>query len=746
MSQTFLILFLFLGLSDGQLLRANSGRDGKNDSKENARLMQESEFCASGYIMDKFCIQRGSLLDNSRIGSLSSEGPEAHSIHCLVDIGVCRNSGYEMLSAPTSDEGSFGRAFEFDDAGNAMVLAEARRVGEKGYCTSCTNGEGDQVRGFFATAIGVLDNSNGDLPRLMTHKLVSGEVDCETLRENQSSSSATLSPNSPAPVSSAPVSLAPVSPAPIPAAMSNPVMMTSVIEQDWVIPQQPLPEIDVEVGQTIRFNWNGPHNVYLHPTGTCDEEGAIKVGEETGASYTFTSDDIGSTLFFSCDVGQHCELDQFLKARVTNPTNDENNSNGEGDDSNSEFATVIEKDWFIPQEPFSEISVEVGITIKFNWMRNHNVYLHPTGTCNKEGAIIVGEETGATYTTTLADVGSTLFFSCDVSQHCELNQYLKVNVIESSDDENDSDGEGGMGGGLGFCFSGVNTVVTRDRGTILMSQLRVGDYVLTADSKVPIEESVGKVACNNNNSNSHNLKYEQVYSFGHYDPNIKGKFYQLNNKLELTANHMVYIQGKGFIPASAVQLGDTLVSPNEKNQIVHSIRSNVSRKGVYAPFTTSGTIIVNNILSSAYIALPKINNKSRDDNDSISLMSSAVLQLGSWSTPFTFQWLSHSYMTPHRIWCHFLGLPDPTMEGNGEGVSLFSGLSMQIIQWFLKQNTTVIVSLSLPFLAMLVFWNMAESLLLMSLELQQIIFYTTIALITIATKALIRKNHKLKNV
>ena len=62
----------------------------------------------------------------------------------------------------------------------------------------------------------------------------------------------------------------------------------------------------VSLGDTIVFNWSGIHNVYIHPTGDCSQVGAIFVGTETGASYTFIDADVGD-LEFVCDVGAHCE-------------------------------------------------------------------------------------------------------------------------------------------------------------------------------------------------------------------------------------------------------------------------------------------------------------------------------------------------------------------------------------------------------------------------------------------------------
>jgi plastocyanin len=66
-----------------------------------------------------------------------------------------------------------------------------------------------------------------------------------------------------------------------------------------------------EVGNVITFSWSGTHNVFtvIHPSGDCTETGAIQVGSTTdaaGASYTFTTADMGDVVF-ACDIATHCE-------------------------------------------------------------------------------------------------------------------------------------------------------------------------------------------------------------------------------------------------------------------------------------------------------------------------------------------------------------------------------------------------------------------------------------------------------
>ena len=63
----------------------------------------------------------------------------------------------------------------------------------------------------------------------------------------------------------------------------------------------------------MTFTWDGNHNVFLHPTGTCDAAGATEVGSSSGAVYTFTE---AGSFTFACEVGGHCGSGQILTFTV----------------------------------------------------------------------------------------------------------------------------------------------------------------------------------------------------------------------------------------------------------------------------------------------------------------------------------------------------------------------------------------------------------------------------------------------
>ena len=126
-------------------------------------LGQEPEkVCVTGYTMDNFCIQLGNLLDN---GLPTLSNAHRHSIHCLIDVGVCLRSGYEVLTEPRDANGNFVRAYELDDKGNEMMVREAKKVGDAS-CYTC-DGTGTQRNGFQATFVGTVDPDYEDFPPLL---------------------------------------------------------------------------------------------------------------------------------------------------------------------------------------------------------------------------------------------------------------------------------------------------------------------------------------------------------------------------------------------------------------------------------------------------------------------------------------------------------------------------------------------------------------------------------------------------
>jgi hypothetical protein len=176
-------------------------------------------------------------------------------------------------------------------------------------------------------------------------------------------------------------------------------------------------------------------------------------------------------------------------------------------------------------------------------------------------------------------------------------------------------------------------------------------------------------------------KYEAVYSFGHRHETTEAYFLHfLPSGLELSADHMVKVGGH-YIPAAAVRVGDLFETATPSTlMLVESIET-VKRKGVYAPFTMSGTIMVNNVKASSYV----------------SFQGSDRLMIGGWRTPWTCQWLAHMSQGPHRMWIRLFGIREEVYAE--DGMSAWIHLPHGLGQWYLEQSSIVMLVLLVPILA-----------------------------------------------
>ena len=67
-------------------------------------------------------------------------------------------------------------------------------------------------------------------------------------------------------------------------------------------------------GDTVVFEWGGEaHNAYVYPSGEClDNKDKEYLGEQSGASYTFKAEDIGTSKTFICSISNHCVVGQIV--------------------------------------------------------------------------------------------------------------------------------------------------------------------------------------------------------------------------------------------------------------------------------------------------------------------------------------------------------------------------------------------------------------------------------------------------
>ena len=115
--------------------------------------------------MDNWCLQQNSFMDQPTVQPLLN--PELHTLHCLVDLSICRDSGYVILAALSEMEttmmAKYCPAYRIGgESGFDKTLALAREVGnKKAGCNTCKGSEVD--KGFRALFVGTVDDAGNDL-------------------------------------------------------------------------------------------------------------------------------------------------------------------------------------------------------------------------------------------------------------------------------------------------------------------------------------------------------------------------------------------------------------------------------------------------------------------------------------------------------------------------------------------------------------------------------------------------------
>jgi Hint module len=201
-----------------------------------------------------------------------------------------------------------------------------------------------------------------------------------------------------------------------------------------------------------------------------------------------------------------------------------------------------------------------------------------------------------------------------------------------------------------ICFSSQNKVTVKDLGPIPINLLRIGDMVKSNDDI-----------------------YTQVYGFGHLDHQHEGTFLHITFKmcdrqtcqypalfLEISARHLVMItknENSYHIPAMDVVVGDIL-----SGQQVETIHS-VIRRGIYAPLTQSGEIMVSGILVSSYVDLIDHHNIARTWKG--------------WNRHIA----AHILFHPQRYFCyHYLDICKKEIYINGYGILAYAIIALSSIK------------------------------------------------------------------
>jgi Hint module/Vault protein inter-alpha-trypsin domain/von Willebrand factor type A domain len=234
---------------------------------------------------------------------------------------------------------------------------------------------------------------------------------------------------------------------------------------------------------------------------------------------------------------------------------------------------------------------------------------------------------------------------------------------------------GGGGIGIGFCFSGDNMVLTKDYGYVKMANIQIGDMV-----------SVGP------------NKFSRVFGFGHRNDITDTTYLQIftsNTKpLEISHDHMLFVQNQRAIPASSVKIGDNIVLGNAPGAvgIVRKI-STVKRTGAYAPFTEVGTIVVNDVLASNYISLQE--NSSFFEVAGIKIVS--------------MHWLAHASQAPYRLISR-VGLCKKESY-TSEGISKWVYGPFLVSKWLVEQHPTVLMIFAIPIVVICMMFYIMEKML-----------------------------------
>jgi len=191
------------------------------------------------------------------------------------------------------------------------------------------------------------------------------------------------------------------------------------------------------------------------------------------------------------------------------------------------------------------------------------------------------------------------------------------------------------------------------RGSVRMDSLKIGDSALSG---------IGH--------------YTKVYGFGHYEKNQKANYLQIQTDmknqttaLEISEDHMVFMVVEGStksVPASSIKVGENLLVTGSSSKVIEI--KTVQRRGVYAPFTYSGDIVVSGVVASNYI----------------SMIPEEDLPFG-----VTMQWIAHTFNAPRRLLCSVNFRICENETYTEDGVSTWIDGPFQAGRWLAQQNHIV---------------------------------------------------------
>ena len=195
-----------------------------------------------------------------------------------------------------------------------------------------------------------------------------------------------------------------------------------------------------------------------------------------------------------------------------------------------------------------------------------------------------------------------------------------------------------------------------------MQDLQVGDLVLT-----------GRPG---------HFTYQPMYAFGHLNKDVLADFYAIKTKgnkapLEMTGEHLVYLANKNNpVRADSLNVGDVLLGIKGSTEIT-AIKM-VKKRGLYNPLVADGTLVVNDIAVSTYIALQKTNQEHFQVNFGEDYQINLLPH----------QSFVHLYLTPFRMLC--MGVSSWFFQAvDEEGIPYYISLGMKLVNWVGAQNVLV---------------------------------------------------------
>ena len=94
--------------------------------------------------------------------------------------------------------------------------------------------------------------------------------------------------------------------------------------------------------------------------------------------------------------------------------------------------------WCKPPTPanYTTRSIKEGDEVVFDWaVEYHNAWIYPSGDCNdRTDRTFLGEQAPVSYTFKSEDVGNSITFVCDVSDHCKVGQFVVFDVFGADED------------------------------------------------------------------------------------------------------------------------------------------------------------------------------------------------------------------------------------------------------------------------------------------------------------------------